>query len=738
MKSFFIIVLITAVCGAKVFSQSYKAQHAQMLSDKLEYNKALPVWTELSNDFLKKQKGDWDYLRKTAEAAYKTEQYEKSLKWNKILIDSNRANAKDWLLHLDLLCLNKKYDQLPEAAKTATEKFQENTELKNWLNNAEEINRRASNESEYTIKLHRRPKKGEEYGAFPYESGIVYVSCEHSFGLSHRTYGRTGQNFTDICFYDPEEKKENLSIFQKAFWIDLLFKNRWREIKRTQAHDGPIAFNQNYDMAFITVNQAVKDTIQKTKFSRLELRVYELKNKEWVLIDFPFNSNKFSTGHGTMDSEGNLYFASDRPGGFGGVDIYKTKRANGNWQEPENLGPAINTSRDELFPYISSKNILYFSSNGLPGMGGLDIFYSELDGSSPVHLGAPINTNADDFAFHMNEETGKGFLSSNRENMQDLIYEISKPVYKIDLIASLKLCNGEPLGEKEIQLYDLKKNNIVTMLSGKAGKTEAVSLEKGREYKVVFTGNELHSGDSLNFKAPDSGTYEADLNAFFKNYYIKLNAKSENGKAAEAAMMTLYQSDGSIIKHVTDATGSFVFFSGDAIKTDSVWVNFINHEDAGISIPKLCSRDCRDTLTVPIIMTMKKEEEFIRLDMVLYNFDKWFLRPEGKTELDKLVKYMKERPDLRVELSSHTDSRGTFEYNINLSNRRSQSCVEYIISQGIKSDMIIAKGYGETKLVNHCKDGVECSVEDHQANRRTELRLLTIANDVLDNQKLKK
>ena len=135
-------------------------------------------------------------------------------------------------------------------------------------------------------------------------------------------------------------------------------------------------------------------------------------------------------------------------------------------------------------------------------------------------------------------------------------------------------------------------------------------------------------------------------------------------------------------------------------------------------------------------MKMKQGEDFIRLEMVLYNFDKFSLRPEGEVELNKIVKYMKEHPELKVELSSHTDSRGTTKYNEKLSNSRSKSCVNYIISKGIPSKMITAKGYGETMLVNKCKDGVWCSVEEHQANRRTELKLISPTNQSLDNNKL--
>ena len=110
--------------------------------------------------------------------------------------------------------------------------------------------------------------------------------------------------------------------------------------------------------------------------------------------------------------------------------------------------------------------------------------------------------------------------------------------------------------------------------------------------------------------------------------------------------------------------------------------------------------------------------------MIFYDLDKSFLRPEGKVELDKLVVYMLSHPELTVELSSHTDSRESDEYNIKLSQRRSNSCVKYIIAKGIPKDKIVAKGYGETRLLNNCSNEVNCTDEEHQLNRRTELKIL--------------
>ena len=171
---------------------------------------------------------------------------------------------------------------------------------------------------------------------------------------------------------------------------------------------------------------------------------------------------------------------------------------------------------------------------------------------------------------------------------------------------------------------------------------------------------------------------------------------------------------------------------------DSVFANYINHNDVSMKITKPGKDRCNDTLLIPLTFIKKQADEFINLDLILYDFDKYFLRPEGKFELEKLVKYMKARPELIVELSSHTDSRGEYDYNITLSNNRSQSCVNYIISKGISPKMILAKGYGETKLVNECSDGVICTIEEHQANRRTELQFLTPENELLNNEQLEK
>ena len=721
------------------FSQkNYKVEYAYKLSSELDYTEALPIWNEISETFISTNEGEWDYVRKTVEAAQKSEHYSKALYWDSIVVKSSVANKTDWLTYFQLLSINNKHELLPDAIDSALVLFPTELEIIKWKNDLPSIFSRLELRSDYTIKLIKTNSKGEEYCAFPYKNGFLYVSNDDNSGVINNDYKRSGQPFTDICLYDSIKGLIKHPFWKKEFWVKLIFKNQWRDIKNSSTHEGPIYFDQDYKTAFITNNQKEIDTSNRVKFSRLELTIYQRNGKTWKEIDFPFNNKSYSTGHAVLDTNNWIIFSSDRPGGFGGADLYKTKLINGKWEDPLNLGESVNTSGDELFPFVSTKGILYFSSNGWPGVGGLDVYYCDQEGSFPEPMGAPINTVADDFGININETTGNGFLSSNRLEWKDQIYSIKKPVYEINLVAFLKTCNGIPLVEKSILLIDLHSLKSKEIKTSKEGKINCTALEKGRKYQLIYGGDTDLIADSTIFSADSSGNYTVNLTSNYTRKITKVIALAETGEALENVMMKVYKSNGEIVKYLTKTTGSYTFINDGKEKVDSILVQLINHKDIMFKIPSENQGECMDTILLPIKLIINQGVEFIRLDLVLYNFDKYELRPEGKQELDKVVQYMKERPELRVELSSHTDSRGTFKYNIELSNNRSQSCVNYIISKGISPKMILAKGYGETKLVNECSDGVICTIEEHQANRRTELQFLTPENELLNNEQLEK
>jgi outer membrane protein OmpA-like peptidoglycan-associated protein len=374
----------------------------------------------------------------------------------------------------------------------------------------------------------------------------------------------------------------------------------------------------------------------------------------------PFNSDKYSTGHPSLTIDGStMYFISDMPGGYGGTDIYVVYKSGNGWGKPINLGYTINTTTDEMFPFIASDGTLYFSSDGLPGLGGLDVFKSTKNGTEwtkPENLHAPINSNNDDFAFTIDAKRNQGYLSSNRsggKGNDDIYAFVPAKAPQVNCLLKGKITErntNTPIADATVKL---------------------ISMSNGMEQSVV-TGSD--------------GVYIFDLNpesnytiyATKKGYFTEVKTLSTIGKNCSSPLEQNLQIDLSISK-IPD--GPIKIIAGQ-------------DDNSGLPLPKI--------------------------NHIYYDFDKADIRPDAQMELDKIVTFMKDNPDMIIELGSHTDSRGKADYNLDLSQRRAASAVAYIVSQGIEQDRISAKGYGESTLVNKCKDGVTCTETEHQQNRRTE------------------
>jgi len=728
-------------------AQDYKLNYAKGLSSEFRFVESLPVWEELSTSSLKTPAPSWEILSKTLQAAYLSENYRKAALWGHKLVSKGKASEQDWIYFLNATQYINQVSRTPGILDSALRAYPNSELLKQRASEFSQSQANMSKASEHSIRLYKKGSKGEEYGAFPYKSGIVFVSNEYNHTSVNKNYPRTGQFYSDIAFYDSTLANKKAGFFEKPFWLDLLFKNQWREIDRTVAHDGPISFSPDKNLVFITTNFSEKDNSGMVRYRRLQQRVYSLINGAFTEIGFPFNSTNFSTGHASMDVDGNVYFVSDRPGSMiqsidnkdtvYSADIWKTTYSGGDWSEPINLGPMVNSIEDELFPFISDWGVLYFSSSAWGSMGGLDVFSTELDGRKPENVGVPLNSNADDFSYYVNEENGKGYFSTNRMLFTDRIYAFNKPVFRADMMVSLADCKGKAMRNQDIKVTDLNNGTTFDLRTNYKGETEVLDLKKNHEYKIVYSGDKTMTADSLLFKALDPISQKLNLRSFYSQYVSKLTVKDESGVALGDVRLNIYQSNGSSSKLNTNSAGSYIWRNEGTTRVDSIVANLINYEDAKIAIPPIINGNCVDTVSYNLTLTMKSQEQFVNLDLILYNFDKFFLRPEGKAELDKLVTYMKAHPDLRVELSSHTDSRGSDKYNMKLSKNRAKSCVDYIISQGIDAKLIKAAGYGETRLVNQCSNGVYCTVVEHQANRRTELKLLTPEENSLDNNKLR-
>lgn len=354
-----------------------------------------------------------------------------------------------------------------------------------------------------------------------------------------------------------------------------------------------------------------------------------------------------------------LYFASNRPGGYGGIDIWKaTRLANSDFGNAVNLGPTINTPGNEMFPRMSPDGNFFFSSDGHPGYGKLDLFVAEkVDSGNQVirNLGENINSKDDDFGIFFTEYPKAGFISSNREGGvgDDDIYFFEDKTPKPKIVnVLLNVFTKEAKGDGTETV--LPQTRVVLYGSDKKQQGGDFSNTNGR---VRFT------------MAPDS---DYTIIASKGGYFSKSIPYTTKGKTPDPA---------TLIQEVTN------------ISLDTI-----------------------------IVLDQLILEKSIILDNIYYDLDKAEIRIDAAVELDKLVKILADNPSIRIELSSHTDSRSSDAYNQDLSQRRAQSAVDYIVSKGIAADRLVAKGYGESQLI--IKDAQ--TEEEHQVNRRSEFKVVEI------------
>ncbi len=347
-----------------------------------------------------------------------------------------------------------------------------------------------------------------------------------------------------------------------------------------------------------------------------------------------------------------LYFASDRKGGLGGNDIYKaTIDENGRFSAPENLGPDVNTQGNESYVYVAPDGTLYIASDGLPGLGNLDIF--RIENGKPVNMGPPVNSPGDDFSIFF-ENSLTGFFSSNREGGKggDDLYRFSK--------SARKLVNFFVDGTVMQRREKAKQATIVP------GQLVVLQDEKGNKLREVKADAE----GKFSFRLDTAATYS--LVSEKPGFFTARESITTVGKIPPQEQLK-----------------------------DEV-------------------NDIR--LTATLVLTEIVKEKPIVLENIFYDFDKADIRPDAAKELDKLVQVLNDNPRISIELSSHTDSRGIDIYNQDLSQRRAQSAVNYIISKGIDRNRITAKGYGESRpVVRNAKTEAE-----HQRNRRTEFKVVRI------------
>jgi outer membrane protein OmpA-like peptidoglycan-associated protein len=378
--------------------------------------------------------------------------------------------------------------------------------------------------------------------------------------------------------------------------------------------------------------------------------------------------------------ERTLYFSSNRRGGKGGVDLYRVPIDNsGRFGRPINLGSTINTPGDELFPYVSANGKLYFSSDGHPSIGGLDLFVASRNENEIIveHLGVPINSIGDDFAISFSDST-QGYISSNR-----------------------------PGGKGDDDIYFFKS-----------------------------TGSEDRWWTTAPPPVIDT------LNKKIVNYFVQVKVVDPSGNPIDSVKINVRKNGQTLSNEKTNKKG-FIELIDLAENDELVFKcdkeDFITVRSSfsmeGKSIPEsLLKKEITDT-TFQVIITMDRPEigkeisKLYEINSIYYDLNKADIRTDAAEELDKIVQFLTDNTQMNLELGAHTDARASTGYNLKLSQRRAESAVNYIIRRGIAKDRIKPKGYGESQLINECSDGVECPEEMHQQNRRTEFKIIKISTE---------
>ncbi|MAJ51871.1 MAG: hypothetical protein CMB82_09695 [Flammeovirgaceae bacterium] len=490
-----------------------------------------------------------------------------------------------------------------------------------------------------TKNLEEINTSGAEYGPV-FENGRLYFTSNRDGG---KIYKSTGTPFTDIYSVATQGAKINLRTLMP---LDPIINN-------PLVNEGSLALGANGTYLLFAKGNSGKAS------GTLEVNIFaaRYRNGKWGTPK-ALNLNDPNAYDGTpaLNKGGNtLYFASNRAGGFGGADLYTAQLdRRGRWVDVRNLGPEINTPGNEMFPFISESGVLYFSSDGQPGFGNLDVFKATRIGGSMIieNLGTPMNSSADDFGFYEYNLT-RGFFSSNRRGGKgdDDIYTF------VNDDPNLKIINyfltGNTLTMDDGGANITVSNTKVSLISGEGQILDEFFTQEDGVYKF-----RVYAEENYNIRVEKP------------NYFSARKAFSTIGRSIRRDTLTQFQTD--------------------------------------------------ITFELDVILDQIVIEKTIVLNNIYYDLDKAEIRTDAAFMLDSLVLILEDNPEIYIELGSHTDDRNTDEYNLDLSQRRAKSAVDYLIGHGIQSKRVLAKGYGETKLIiENAK-----TEADHQINRRTEFKVL--------------
>lgn len=685
MKKHTLVILLLLLC-AEVNAQDFKIQLANSNYDNFHYAEA----AELYEDLLSEDSTNFEAVEKLAHSYRKLHDTQNSEKWYGKLVKQFPENSNFQLYYAQALASNGKYNESKNGYKAFSKLNSNDSRGEVFVYAYENLNPFYEDSTLFTIKPVDFNTDHSEFSPLYYKDGLLFVSNRETYSIFDRVFGWNNTPYLDLFFRNNSDGK--ISKFSKEI--------------NSKYHEGSAVFSKLQDTIYFTRSNYFNGKYKKSDENINKLKLFSAVNKEgkWQNItSFPFNDDQYSLGQPALAPDNKtIYFASDMPGTMGGVDIFKsTLDANNQWTKPVNLGFEVNTEGNEMFPYVDEKNTLFFSSDGRGGLGGLDIFFSRFrDGKyeTPRNIGYPISSTKDDFGITVNQDETEGYYSSNRLNNlgDDDIYKFNTiiPISRIITIRSVVLDpTRKPISGASVTVKNIKSGESKDTYTNDKGKIEFTFMPN-EEYEILANKNG------------------------FKQSKIEVTADSilrmKNNDTIRMLMEPLNSINSAVASLTKDSLDETALAKLEQTKKDAK-----KKEEKVIAKVEPSNVDSNGVKT-----EFKLEKDFV-IQAIYYNFDKSTIRKDAALQLDHVVDIMKQYPDMKVEMFSHTDARGSKDYNYKLSQKRAVASKSYLVQKGISRKRIKSTFYGEKQLTNKCADHVKCTKEEQQQNRRTEFKIVS-------------
>lgn len=526
MKHLLILILAIAGLGNNAFAKG--KSNKEVRGDKYyfvySFDKAIDSYTEAKQLTTEGQRRLADSYCNMNQHADCEAAYAKLIS----MADGNLPN--DYFCYAMILKGNGKNVQSNSTMDKMVELYPNDLRAKDYAAHKGELAEMSKDDGSYLIQHLNFNTDAEDFGPAYYKNQVVFASSRGTGKMYERKYNWNGKPFLNLYVSDVDQHElKSPVLFDKSF--------------DGKMHDGPATFSK--DGKFMVFTRNNYDLKRKDKVVVLQICFSTFTDGKWSKPEsFILNSKDYSVGHPCLTPDGNtMYFTSDMPGGFGGADIYRiTKDEKGTWGKAENLGNGINTEGDELFPFYDDNNkILFFSSNGRYGLGGLDVFICTREGAGfgkVYNAGFPLNTTADDFGVVLDEKLSKGYFSSNRTggSGDDDIYSFD--VLKLNIgkrIDGLAMdVKGNIVPQTFVTLFDDNGNILTTVLTKDDG-AYLFYVDANKNYKLTGTKVNYREGANVVSTTGNQVIYTANVILLQEEKIVaeKIEVNSDLGKIAE-------------------------------------------------------------------------------------------------------------------------------------------------------------------------------------------------------------